>query len=152
MKTIIISFFVLMSISLLSCKKEDPSINIPDQEKMWDCHHQNDWNSSKIINAFSGKWKWVFTQNYWQPITGRNTENENIEIEFVNDSVLNIIQNGIISISTKWEIVPVDGDLFGLSSDSSISFLYGRILICGNTLEFNNTYLDGDDNYFLRTE
>jgi len=152
MKIIIISFIVLIGVSLQSCKKEDLSINLPTQEEMWSCHHQNDWDTTKMKNELSGKWKWVFTQNYWNPTEGRNTEDKHIEIEFANDSILNIIENDTIIHSAKWSIVLKDDDLFGIEFDSSVSLLHGRILICGNTLEFNNTYLDGDDNYFLRTE
>ena len=32
-----------------------------------------------------GKWKWIYSENFWAPNEGRNTENENTVIEFFND-------------------------------------------------------------------
>jgi len=50
-------------------------------------------------------------------------------------------------------VTPKDGELYGLELDSSITtLLYGRILTCGEILEFNNSYIDGSDNYFKRIE
>lgn len=138
---------------ILSCDKEDVSQRPMSQTEIWDCYNDLEWKDIKIRNELIGRWKWIYSENYWAPDKGWNTENENTLIEFLNDSTLNIIVNGELENTTKWIVTPKDGELYGLELDSAISTLfYGRILICGETVEFNNSYIDGSDNYFKRIE
>lgn len=96
-------------------------------------------------------WKWTYSENFWAPDKGRNTENENTVIEFFNDSIIQISVNRKLIGVTNWIIKPKDGELYGLELDTTITtLLYGRILICGETLESNNSYIDGSDNYFIK--
>ena len=138
---------------ILSCEKEDVSQRPMSQADIWDCYNNSEWSELKIRNELIGKWKWIYSESFWAPDKGWNTENENTLIEFTNDSTLNISVNGNSEKTTMWIVTPKDGELYGLELDSAISTLvYGRILICGEILEFNNSYIDGIDNYFKRIE
>lgn len=151
-----IVYSVLMFTSvffILSCDKENTPQAPISQTDIWGCYNESKWTELRISNELIGKWKWVYSVNYWTPDEGWNTESENTLIEFSNDSTLNIIVNGEPESTTKWMITPKDGELYGLALDSSITtLLHGRILICGQIVEFNNSYIDGSDNYFKRIE
>ncbi len=138
---------------ILSCEKEDVSQRPMSQTDIWKCYNNSEWSELKIRNELIGKWKWIYNESFWYPNDGRNTESENTVIEFSNDSTITIIVNGNSEDTTKWMVTPKDGELYGLELDSSVTtLLYGRILICGEILEFNNSYIDGSDNYFKRIE
>lgn len=152
MKKIFNVIIVFIVFTIISCDKEDISSRPLSQTEIWTCYSQIDWNESQIRDELIGKWRWVYTENYWAPEKGHNTENDNTQIEFFQDSTLNVLIGGEIKNTTKWIIIPKDGELYGLELDSSVSQLYGRILICGKIIEFNNSYIDGSDNYFERIE
>lgn len=144
---------LILIFSLLSCDKEDVSQRPMSQTDIWSCYNNLEWSDLEIWNELIGSWKWIYTESYWAPDKGGNTESENTLIEFLSDSTLNVIVDGELKSTTKWTIVIKDGDLYGLELDSSATtLLYGRILICGEIVEFNNSYIDGSDNYFEKIE
>ncbi|NPD48210.1 hypothetical protein [Lentimicrobium sp. S6] len=148
-----IIFVALITLFCLSCDKEEITERPMSQTDIWNCYNDSEWSDVKIKNALIGKWKWTYTESYWAPENGMNTESENTVIEFFNDSSLQIIENGELTNTAKWTVKPKDGELFGLELDSTITtLLYGRILICGVTLECNNSYIDGSDNYFIKID
>lgn len=151
---IVTRVLMLISIfSILSCDKEDTSERPMSQTDIWNCYHNSEWSLLEIRNELIGKWKWTFTEDFWAPDQGLNTENENTLVEFLSDSTLNLIVNGELENTTKWFVTPEDEGLYGLEFDSAITtLLNGRILFCGEILEFNNSYIDGSDNYFERIE
>lgn len=121
------------------------------QTEIWNCYQDSEWSVVKVKDALIGEWKWIYSENFWAPNEGLNTEDKNTIIEFLNDSSVQIYVNGNLTGTTNWTVKPKDGELFGLELDSTITtLLYGRILICGETLEFNNSYIDGSDNYFQK--
>ena len=137
--------------SILSCNKEDAAQKHMSQTEIWECYNNTQWSEVKIKKELIGKWKWVYTENYWNPDKGRNTENENTLLELLSDSTLNVIVNGKLEHTTQWIVSHRDGTLFGLELDSSITTLVlGRILICKDNVLFNNSYIDGSDNYFIK--
>jgi len=150
MKKIFIGFISLVILSLFSCDKEEYPERPISELEIWNCYSQSVWDNNKINNELIGKWQWVYSINYWNPDKGWNTENENTMIEFFNDSTLNLIVNNEIINTAKWTIAIKDVQLYGLVLDVSISQLYGRIIICEDILEFNNSYIDGSDNYFIK--
>jgi hypothetical protein len=148
-----ISFALIIAFVLLkiACTQDDLQ-NIPiSQTQIWNCYQSKTWTKDKVFNLLVGRWQWVYSENYSEG-TGNSTKSENMIVEFFTDSTLLVTVNNRLGDTTKWIIVPKDGDLFGLQSDSSINQLQGRILNCGDVLEFNNSYIDGIDNYFERLE
>jgi len=153
MEKIFNGIIVLFVFTIISCDKEDISQRPMSQTNIWNCYNDSEWTNLKIRDELIGSWKWIYSESYLAQDKGRNTENENTLIEFFNDSTLNVIVDGELKNTTKWIVTSKDGDLYGLKLDSSVtSLLYGRILICGEIVEFNNSYIDGSDNYFERIE
>ncbi len=153
MKIFYRTLMLISMFSILSCDKEEVSQSPMSQTDIWNCYNNSAWSELKINNELIGRWKWVYSENFWAPDKGRNTENENTLIEFLNDSTLKIIINGKLENTTNWIVSPKDEKLYGLELDSAITtLLLGRILICRKTLEFNNSYIDGSDNFFRKVE
>ena len=97
-----------------------------------------------------GRWRWVYAVNYWAPDEGRNTENEELQVHLEDDSTLTVIRRGGVEQTTTWTVVLRDASLFGIDTDIFVGNLRGRILLCDNLVEFNNSYIDGSDNYFVK--
>lgn len=150
----IISFWVILLLGLtaLSCDSDGEEIEFPplSQGEIWDCYQKREWNEQTIKDELIGQWRWIYSVSYWAPDDGRNTESENTLIRFSGDSTLNVVIDGSSQSSIRWSVVQRDGDLFGVDTENTVAQLYGRILLCDNLLEFNNSYIDGSDNYFER--
>ena len=149
-------FCILAMLLATGCKKDKAEKEIefipPTQMEMWDCHTQTVWHLQTVFDELVGKWKWIYQESFWAPGEGSNTEDENTIIEFRQDSVLNVFVNNQIVGTTNWIVIQIDPPLFNVSTDSIISQLPGRILFCDDLVEFNNSYIDGNDNYFKRIE
>lgn len=141
---------LVITIILFACNKdENPPIN---QGDMWDCHHKMTWDSLKTNNALIGEWEWEFIGCYWNPEDANNDEFKGLTIEFNSDNTLDVKENGQTTLTSNWKVVNLDADLFAIDVDPSVSQLYGRILFCDERVEFNNSVVDGCDNYFKRKE
>lgn len=140
----------LATISLIACNKESaPPIN---QAKMWECHHKIKWDSLQTQKNLIGIWEWEYVGCYWNPEKANNESFRGMSIEFKPDSTLIVRLDEEITQTSNWEVVKDYGELFALKADPSVIHLNGRILFCDNIVEFNNSYVDGCDNYFKRLE
>ncbi len=146
---LIVSIFAI-SILLIACNKEEnPPIN---QGDMWDCHHEMTWDSLITRESLIGEWEWEYIGCYWNPEDANDDEFNGMTIEFKEDNTLDVKENGVITQTSNWEIVNGDADLFSIDVDPTVTQLYGRILFCNERVEFNQSYIDGCDNYFKRKE
>lgn len=149
-KTTLVLIYLIFSIG---CGKEVTPQRPISQADMWNCYNSTEWTNLKIRDALIGNWKWIYSESPWAPEKGTNTSDENIFVEFLKDSTFNLTVNGKVQGSTKWHITSKDGELYGIELDTFItSLIHGRILICDKTLESNNSYVDGEDNYFSKID
>ncbi|NOZ45546.1 MAG: hypothetical protein GXO79_02070 [Chlorobi bacterium] len=152
-KNVIYFLTLLLSLFTFSCIKLDKEPQRPiSNSELWNCYNKTEWNENRIRESIIGKWKWIYTYDYWQPDDARYTDNENIVIEFFNDSTLNVINNNKFEFSNRWSIRYANEDFYELKLDTSISFLWGRILICDDIIEFYASYEDLSDNYFKKID
>jgi len=135
---------------LFSCNKDDFPTRPIEDDALKDCYNQTEWSNAKIKEVLIGKWKWVFEENYWAWGKGNNTENENVRIEFFRDSTLNYWVEDSIEFTTKWMVTPAWGKTYSLLLDSSITKLYGTILLCDDIIVFKGSYGDLSDNYYKK--
>ncbi len=152
MKVIKQPFILLWAITfvLVACNKDE---NSPiSQGDMWDCHHKTAWNLLKTKNALIGKWEWVYTGCFWSPENANGDEFKGLTIEFKPNNTLEVKENGQTIQTSTWKVVDGDADLFALDVTPNVNQLYGRILFCDERVEFNDSYIDGCDNYFERKE
>lgn len=131
------------------CKKEEdvPPVHV---EQLWACHHEMTWDSLSTRNALLGEWEWEFISCYWSPENANGDEFKGLVIHFKSDDTLIVTENGQITQVSSWKVVDGDGDLFELEVNPYVGQLYGRILFCDQKVEFNDSYIDGCDNYFVK--
>jgi len=137
-----------ITIILFACNKNSPI----SQTDIWDCHQKTSWDSLKINNTLIGKWEWKFIGCFWNPEDDNDDEFKGLTIEFKSDNTLNVVENGQTIQTSNWKVVNGASDLFAIDVAPRVAQLYGRILFCDDRVEFNNSYIDGCDNYFERKE
>jgi hypothetical protein len=131
----------------LSCQSSvAPDTLFGNQQSIWDCHHRNTWSSQKVANQLLGRWQWRYVSC---ELLQSATQYAGLEIIFAPDKTLTVRENGVVKQNARWEVVPTD-NIWGLAVQPAVSQLHGRILFCDQTVEFNSSYIDGCDNYFVR--
>jgi len=151
MRKIFYLAFLTLIIFYTRCSKDEPQNAPISQVQIWNCYQSKNWDEVKVFDALVGRWQWIYSENYTEG-NGNSTESEKMIVEFFSDSTMLVFVNDRPGDTTKWLVIPKDGSLYGLKCDSSVAQLQGRILNCGDILEFNNSYIDGIDNYFERLE
>lgn len=142
---------VLLVGSLVSCEEKASEKRHPGLQDLWECYEQSDWSDEKIATHLTGKWRWFYTDSPWVT-EGHFIEDENLVLHFRSDSTLQVLKDGRVKKTVDWRVVPKNEDFFRLELSESVSQLYGFIVICRNTLVFNDSYRDGTDDYFERIE
>ena len=122
------------------------------QGDMFDCHQQSNWDSLSVSNELIGEWEWEHISCYWNPDDDNDNEYRGLTIEFNEDQSLIVREEGLITQASSWKVVDGDANLYALEVDPRVIQLYGRILICDDLLEFNDSYIDGCDNYFRKKD
>ncbi len=149
MKKFILAF--LSTLIFLGCNDDDIDQRPMSITEISNCYKQQEWNENIITEELMGKWQWFYTENFWSPDKGRNTENEKLIVEFNSDSTVKVQINNEFHDSTRWIVVPLtNSDLYVLELEKPIQQLYGQILFCENILMFFDSYRDGTDNYFIK--
>lgn len=145
-----IALIFTITLLVLSCNKEEnPPVS---QGDMWDCHHELTWDTINTKETLIGEWDWEYIGCFWNPEDANDNEFNGMTIEFKSDNTLEVKENGQITQTSIWKVVNGDADLFALDVDPTVTQLYGRILFCDERVEFNDSYIDGCDNYFKRKE
>ncbi len=154
---------LFLTVLLLSCGHERTEMPGPpvdtggpcppkSQGDMWTCHHTSTWDITKAHNALIGKWEWKYSGCYWKPEDAGCDSLSAFKIEFTNENKYIVEENGQMIQNGSWVLTDGDSDLFKLQATPAVSTLYGRILFCDDIVEFNDSYIDGCDNYFRRKE
>ncbi|MDY6800841.1 MAG: hypothetical protein SVU94_06425 [Bacteroidota bacterium] len=68
-KLVLLSVFIFIGYDDEDIAKRPVSI-----ENMSECYRQNEWNENIIAGELIGKWQWIYTENFWAPDEGQNTE------------------------------------------------------------------------------
>jgi hypothetical protein len=136
----------MLAIALLpACQKERP----PSLSNMNDCHEPASWTAENTFQHLLGEWEWRRLEqrrNQSVAIPGDDI----LHLHFLPDSTLLVIEDGITTQTSSWQVVAEDGDYFGVEADPPVEQIRGRILFCEEWVMFNESYLDGWDSYFLR--
>jgi hypothetical protein len=148
MNKVFLVISTLLLLGFFSCNKaEKPPIK---KDKIWDCHHEETWDAFKIKNSLIGEWEWEFISCWANQEDANSNEFIGLTIEFKSDSTLLVKEDGQLAQTSNWKVVEGDGDLFAIEATPSIRQLNGRILIGDDRVLFNDSYIDGCDNYFKR--
>lgn len=141
---------VCLAILFASCEEAEVNSEFNSSD-YWAAHHLQQWDSTSTANNLLGTWTWKY--NVCCPFTkgfeGVKKDKENLKVKFTTNTI-EVVQNGEITQTSNWSINRKNEALYGLEMDNPIHQLYGRILFSDNKVLFNDSYLDGADNYFIK--
>ncbi|MGI6048624.1 MAG: hypothetical protein ACOYEG_11595 [Petrimonas sp.] len=143
----IISAFILISLLSFSCSK-DSSEQI-DIVQLYNCHKSQKYDSTKLASKLIGTWKWT---TYSAEIPGTIKADKNVFLNLTKEGEFTVTENSVVVTRGNWKLKVADIDLFALDLNNPSTYLYGRILLCENLVLFNNSYIDGGDNLFVRID
>lgn len=148
----------LVLVAQISCNKKvqdmvapvkaEPPISFGD---MLSCHRTNVWDSSSVHNKLIGKWKWEHIQCFWKPEDANNEDFKDLQVEFLSNNTLEVQQNGKPIQTSAWIVADLKDGFFKIDISPLEPLLLGRILFCDSLVLFYDSYVDGCDNYFKRT-
>jgi hypothetical protein len=143
----IISAFIVISFLTFSCSKD--KIEQIDTTQLWDCFKSQNYDSAKLASKLIGTWKWT---KYYAEIPGTNKANKDVFMNLTKEGSFVVTENSIVITQGNWKLRVVDFSNFELDLNKPSIYLYGRIVLCDNQVLFNNSYIDGSDNLFVRTD
>ncbi|WP_235294879.1 hypothetical protein [Portibacter lacus] len=154
MKTppISICFLLTTIILLMACDRVLITPPPVSQSDMWNCHSETKWDSLSTKENLIGVWEQEFVSCFWFPEKATYVESGALTVEFKSDNTLVVKENGEPRQTSIWKMVNIEIGLFYLEHDPPVRELNGRILFCDDRVEFNASYRDLCDNYFLRIE
>lgn len=142
MRTTILSLIILAG--LVSCKKENL-----DVDAFWNCNKTQNLDSLSVTSKLEGSWKWAKQYCFWTDKTKK--ADRNIKVTFNHDHTFSVTENASILTQGTWKVIPAGTGAWQLETSASSEFLPGRILFCDNQLLLNDSYIDGCDNLFYRS-
>ncbi len=126
---------------LTSCKKDKLNIN-----SFWQCNQSQNLDTIAISTKLIGSWTWSK-----QSCFKTKSADRNIKVTFKSDRTFSVNENSNVFTQGTWKLMQVDGTSSGLDLSAPSEFLYGRILFCDNQVLFNDSYRDGCDNLFNKS-
>ncbi len=142
---------VVLTLAITSCDKDKMDAEF-NYTTFWNDHHQTSWDSTLTAQHLLGTWDYIYgyccsegsNQSFF------STADQKLQVRF-SSSLVELIEDGELIQTSTWSLHLEDGDLFGLSVESSIQQLHGRIMFSKNMAIFNGSYRDGWDSWFERT-
>ena len=116
---------------------------------MWECTNPGFSDSATISNKIIGSWVW--TKQLCGDGAGKILfADKNVKVNFNSNTSFTVYENLAILTQGNWSLKIVDTYTWGLHLTSRSEYLYGSILFCNNQVMFNDSYIDGCDNVFVK--
>ena len=152
---------LLLFVLFTTCNQEEPS---PDEEtscneaaapppaelNLWACHRTVTRDSVATESALLGEWDWEYISCFWKTEKANGEDFKCLSLEFKADHTLIVKESGKITQTSRWKIFRGDPDAFVIKTEPLVPQVVGRIMFCADVLEFNDSYVDGCDNYFRK--
>ena len=136
--------FLTIVASMVSCKKESLDIN-----SFWQCNKLQNLDSTAISSKLLGSWTWTKRSCFG---TGKTkSADKNVKVSFDINHTFTVDERSNTLTQGAWKLVQVDGNSWELDLSLPSEYLYGIILFCSNQVLFNDSYRDGCDNLFNRS-
>lgn len=147
--------FVFALVAQLCCREEQvsapekqlPPVTVP---AMQECYQKFAWDSVSIHDKLLGQWDWEYIQCFWDPEKGNYKDFLGMTVEFKSGNTLEVKMNGQTTQSSTWKIVDMGDGYFKVDTNPLVVQLPGKILFCEDRVLFNDSYVDGCDNYFKK--
>lgn len=150
---LLIGLFLVLMLMFQGCEdKENPMF---DDQAIWECHNENNWNYETTKNNVVGLWEWKYIKCCGETTTPyqNSTESKGLKIEFNSDASGVVVDQDMIYEFT-WDlgVLVNENGLFEFQTTPSIAQLNGRLLFCDNLMMNNDSYKDGADNFFVKVD
>jgi hypothetical protein len=158
----IFSLSLMLFVLLTTCNQDEPTPEKeettcnepasapPAQLNLWACHRTVTRDSTATESALLGVWTWEYISCFWKTEKANGEDFKCLSIEFKADHTLIVKESGKITQTARWKIFRGDPELFVIKTEPLVPQVVGRILFCEDVLEFNDSYVDGCDNYFKK--
>jgi hypothetical protein len=140
----VLLLLLLISLFLFSCSKDSE----PDQQKFWDCHTSQNFDSTAIANRLLGTWNLSSQMCGPGAAGGPVVLRIAVKSTFNTDGSFSVVDHSSTLTQGNWKLKIVDANMWGLDLSVQSNYLYGRILFCENKVLFNDSYRDGCDTKF----
>ena len=143
--------YLILPLILLSCSKEEAPVV---QSPIGNCSEQVPLDSVQTSNALIGEWEWIFIDCFWwYPEQANGEKYQGLSVIFRADSTLEVVEKRQVTQTAHWEIVDGYNGFLALEVDPPVEQLHGLIRrYCNDVVLFNDSYVDGCDNFFRRKE
>jgi len=115
-------------------------------KELWECNARQNLDSAKLTNELIGTWIWTY---HYDEIGGTIIANKDVKVTF-STGTFKVFENSVIITQGSWSIRNATSIELYLEMSNPSDYLGGRILLCGNQVMFNGSYVDGPDNLFTR--
>lgn len=158
----VFSLFLLLFVLFTTCNQEEP---VPEEEEptcnepaaappaelnLWACHRKVTRDSVATASALLGEWDWEYISCFWKTEKANGEDYKCLSLEFKADHTLIVKESGKIVQTSRWKIFLGAAELFVIKTEPLVPQVVGQILFCDDVLAFNDSYVDGCDNYFRR--
>ena len=150
---------VLLSLQLPGClsNERDPEPIEPFVFKtageMAECAVAADLDSAELASALVGMWEWKYESCFWTPESASGTRHAGVVLEFRRNGTLRLHEGDSLSATTRWRLEgPVMAEWTqSVEMDTPyVHYAGGIATLCGNTVLFYDSYVDGCDQWFHR--
>ena len=138
-------FFLTILTVLSACKKDKLDIG-----SFWVCNKSQNLDTTAISSKLIGSWNWC-KQVCGDGSGKTKNADKNIQVTFRANRTFSVNENASLLTQGTWKLVQVDSTSWGVDLSSASEYLYGRILFCNNQVLFNDSYRDGCDNLFNKS-
>lgn len=152
-----LAIVAITSILLTSCRRDDDTAGVVtrdiDMQAFWECHNSQPNDAAALTATLtSGKWLWLQTSCYGFKEQTITPADKTTIITFSASGTFTITENDVARNGT-WKLVPShpNDNKWELETDIALPYFHGYILSCENDLMFSNSYVDGCDNLFTKT-
>lgn len=158
----ILSSFFLLIIAFLGCNPDEPAPEKdenacneaaappPAELNLLSCHRSISRDSVATESALLGVWDWEYITCFWKTEKANGEDYKCLSIEFKADHTLIVKESGKTTQTARWKIFRGDPEFFVIKTEPLVPQVVGRIQFCKDVLEFNDSYVDGCDNYFRK--
>ncbi|WMN07843.1 hypothetical protein QYS48_30060 [Marivirga arenosa] len=141
--------FSLSLFLFVACEKEfEPPF---DNQKFYDYHETQNWNSEDFKSELIGEWQLIYqyccseaTSAAWADV-----REEEYVLNIGVDSIL-VYRKGELASTTFWELETRGETAFYLNSEVGIENTFGTIYLNKEYLLFHGSPADGSDSYYER--
>ena len=141
MKWLIVMILFLV---VVACNKDKYEINLP-----WlsHCARTQAKDSASIMNQLNGKWKWEKYQCA-HDMDGKEADKD-IVLDFTlpTDEFI-LTENGTEVGKSSYSISKIDSVTWRFHANPATPYTHGTLFICGTSMVFHNTPVDGCDHQF----